>query len=329
MAIAPTELDAAMTAIQDAQTIALACHINPDGDALGSLLGMGLALREKFPTKDLTFLSHDGVPDVYSFLPGSEQILREPRLSHYDLAIALDSGDLARIGDGLLPMFAAAKLRIDIDHHVSDGAFGEIRLLDSRAAATAEIVYEFLDAFGIPLTKEIATCLLTGVITDTGSFRFMNVTPNTLRTAANLIEAGASPAVIAERVFDNRPFCATKLMGLALSSLSSTDDGRITWAHVTQADFAAASASDEDTEGFINFVRAVRGCEVALLFREFQPGKVRISLRSVDGRDVAKIANQFGGGGHKMAAGCNYTGTLADAETALLAAVRAVLPPLS
>lgn len=325
MPIDPSDFDAAIAAVADAQTIALACHVNPDGDALGSLLGLGLALEGRYPEKRLTFLSHDGVPEIYQFLPGHERILCTPDASGYDLAIALDSGDLARVGEGVLPIFAESKKRMDIDHHVGDGAFGEVRLLDSRAAATAEIIFDLVHAFGIPITQDIATCLLTGVITDTGSFRFMNVTPNTLRTAANLIEAGASPAVIAERVFDNRPFAGTKLMGLALSTLSATADGRVTWARVAHEDFAATGATDEDTEGFIASVRAVRGTEVALLFREVAPGRVRISLRSIDGRDVSKIANQFGGGGHRMAAGCSFTGSLADAQTALLAAVQASL----
>jgi phosphoesterase RecJ-like protein len=154
----------------------------------------------------------------------------------------------------------------------------------------------------------------------------MNVTPRTLRVAASLIEFGASPALIAEQVFDNRPFSATRLMGLTLSTLSSSADGRVTWATVSREAFEHAGASDEDTEGFINPIRAVRGTEVALLFREVALGRVRVSLRSTDRIDVSKIAAHFGGGGHRMAAGCSFNGPLDDAVAALTAAVIEALP---
>src|SRR5579862_800210 len=214
------ELQSAVNAITAAHKVVLACHVNPDGDALGSLLGLGLAIQAAFPKKDLVFLSQDGVPDILRFLPGSDRVQKESTRKDFDLAIALDSGDLKRVGLKVLPTLSSAPVQMDIDHHVGEGAFGDIRLLDSRASATSEIVFDLIHALEIPISAEIATCLLTGIITDTGSFRFMNVTPRTLRISASLIEAGASPATISEQVFDNRPYAATKLMGLALSTLS-------------------------------------------------------------------------------------------------------------
>ncbi len=316
----------AAAAIRAAKSIAITCHINPDGDALGSLLGLGLAIEQGFPEKSVTFLAQDGVPYIYRFLPGSDRILTASEPLDLDLFIVVDSGDLSRVGANIKPLVDGAREVLDIDHHVGDGAFGDVRLLDNRAAATAEIIYELLLELGLPLTEEIATCLFTGVITDTGSFRFMNVTPRTLRVSAALIEAGASPAIIAEQVFDNRPFNATKLLGLTLATLQNDCGGRVAWAVVSQESFAEAGATDEDTEGFINPIRAVRGTDVAILFREVAPGRVRISLRSSEHVDVSKLAAQFGGGGHRMASGCSFNGALPDAVATVVAAAKASLP---
>jgi phosphoesterase RecJ-like protein len=325
VSIKPEDYDAAIHAFEKAETIALACHVNPDGDALGSLLALGIALKSKYDRKNIVFLSHDGVPDIYEFLPQSGLILSETPFVAYDLAIALDSGDPARTGEGILPIFAASKVRMDIDHHVGEGPFGDVQLIDTKAAATAEIIFDLVGYMQAAMTEEVATCLLTGVITDTGSFRFMNVTPRTLRTAASLIEAGASPSLIAERVFDNRTFTGTKLMGRALASMRTDCGGRVNYASVSYSDFTDLGSTDQETEGLINFVRSVRGTEVALLFRESETGKVRISLRSCEKINVAEIAAQFGGGGHKMASGCTFVGSLPDAEAAVLAVVRAAL----
>ena len=311
-------------AIGESRSIVLACHVNPDGDALGSMLGLALAL---IPLgKDLVCLSQDGVPDILRFLPGTEMIVQTTDIPAFDLALVVDSGELARVGESVKPLIARARRTVDIDHHVTAGAFGDIRVLDAQAASTAEIVYALLQTIGLLITPEIATCLFTGIITDTGSFRFQNVTADTLTVAARLIDAGASPSFVSEHVFENRTFAATKLLGLALSSLSRTPDGRIAWAHVTRDDFARLGAADEDSEGLVNPVRSVRGAEVGVSFREMPDGTVRVSLRSREGVDVGKIAQQFGGGGHRMAAGCTLTVPLAEAETAVLDALQAALP---
>ena len=325
MSLTSDDYKAAVSAFERAETMALACHVNPDGDALGSLLALGIALKTKYPGKSVSLLSHDGVPEIYEFLPHSGLILCDSPVLAYDLAIALDSGDPVRTGERIFPIFAASGERMDIDHHIGEGEFGDVRLLDTRAAATAEIIYDLINYLDTPVTEDIATCLLTGVITDTGSFRFMNVTPRTLRTAASLIESGASPSLIAERVFDNRTYAGTKLLGRALSSLEIDGSGRITYASVKYSDFIETASSDQETEGFINFVRSIRGSEVALLFRESEEGHVRISLRSCENVNVSEIAQQFGGGGHRMASGCTFHGTLADAKSALLAAVRSAI----
>lgn len=316
-------LSDAAAAIRESQSIVLACHVNPDGDALGSLLGLALAL---IPLgKTVVCLSEDGVPDILRFLPGTELIAQTTDVPAFDLALVVDSGELPRVGDTVKSLIARAKHVVDIDHHVTAGAFGDIRVLDSRAASTAEIVYALLETLGAPITPDIATCLFTGVITDTGSFRFQNVTPNTLRVAAKLLEAGAPPAHISENVFENRTFAATRLLGHALSSLSQTPDGKVIWAHITAKDFRDLGATDQDTEGVVNYVRGVRGAEVGVLFREMETGKIRVSLRSRESVNVAEIASRFGGGGHRMASGCTLDAPLAQAEQTVIRAVQEAL----
>ena len=315
-------IDAA-AAIRASQSIVLACHVNPDGDALGSMLGLALALISL--SKEVVCLSEDGVPDILRFLPGTELVAKTTTLAVFDLALVVDSGDLPRVGATIQPLVGRAKRVVDIDHHVTAGAFGDIRVLDSRAASTAEIVYALLETLAIPITADIATCLFTGIITDTGSFRFQNVTPNTLRVAAKLLEAGAPPAHISENVFENRTFAATRLLGQALSSLTQTSDGQVVWAHITAKDFQELGATDQDTEGVVNYVRGVRGAEVGVLFREMEPGKIRVSLRSRESVNVAEIASRFGGGGHRMASGCTVELPLAEAERIVISAVQTAL----
>lgn len=313
------QMGKAVAAIRDASEILLACHINPDGDTLGSMIALALGLESL--GKKATLLSADGVPALYTFLPETGRIETRTERRDFDLAIVLDAGDLTRVGVSAEAVQSAPRL-MDIDHHVTAGQFGDIRLLDATAAATGEIVYDLLGALDVPLTLPIAECLLCALLTDTGSFRFMNVTPRTMEIAAAMIRQGASPNTIAENVFENKSFASQKLLGRALDSLQRTPDGRIVWAHVTQADFQAFAATDEATEGIVNAVRAVQGADVALFLREMPSGRLRVSLRSRDPFDVSRIAAAFGGGGHRLASGCTLDGPLAEAEARLVAEVQ-------
>ena len=301
--------------IAAAKSIVMACHVNPDGDALGSMLGLGLGLAAI--GKDVTCISADGVPDIYSFLPGQHLLGPVESAQSWDLAIVLDSGDLERIGSALGAIKQARRL-LNLDHHATAKGFGDVQLVVASAASTSEIVYGLLEFLDAPVSADVATCLFTGVTTDTGSFRFRNVTANTLDVASRLVAHGASPADISECVFDNRSLVATKLLAEALTALESTPDGRIVWTRVRYEDFVRLGASDEDTEGFVNYARNVRGAEVGLLFRELPDGSARVSLRGSQHVDVSLIAKRFGGGGHRMAAGCTVAGPLADAESAIV-----------
>ena len=313
------QMPQAVAAIRDARDILLACHINPDGDTLGSMIALALGLEHG--GKTTTLLSADGVPAIYTFLPETERVVRTTARRDFDLAIVLDAGDLSRVGASREIVESTPRL-MDIDHHITAGQFGDIRLLDAGAAATGEIVYDLLLALGAPITLPIAECLLCALLTDTGSFRFMNVTPRTMEIAAEMLRVGASPNTIAEQVFENKAFAAQKLLGRALESLQRTPDGRIVWAHVTQADFQEFHATDEATEGVVNAVRAVRGADIALFLREMPSGRFRVSLRSREPFDVAKVAQVFGGGGHRLASGCTLDGPLAEAEARLVAEVQ-------
>lgn len=317
--LARDNMDAAVAALHDADDILLVCHVNPDGDTLGSLLGLAFGLEAL--GKSTTLLSADGVPVTLGFLPGAERIQTTTERRDFGLAVVLDAGDLARTGTSREAVLATQTV-LDIDHHVTSGAFGQIQLLDAHAAATAEIVYDVLLALGVPLTKPIAECLLCGLLTDTGSFRFMNVTPRTMALAGDMIALGASPDTIAESVFENKSWGGQKLLGRALQNMKKTDDGRIVWTHVSQADFAEFGATDADTEGVVSAIRTVRGTDAALFLREMPNGKLRVSLRARDPLDVSLVAARFGGGGHRLASGCTLSGPVEQAEAELVAAVQ-------
>ena len=318
--LARENMGAAVAALQNADDILLVCHVNPDGDTLGSLLGLAYGLDAM--GKKTTLVSADGVPVTLQFLPGISRLQTETPRRDFPLAVVLDAGDLSRTGSAKGAVLSARTV-IDIDHHVTAGAFGDIRILDAHAAATAEIVYDVLLSLDIPLTKTIAECLLCGLLTDTGSFRFMNVTPRTMALAGAMIALGASPNTIAECVFENKSWGGQKLLGRALDNMKKSDDGRIVWTHVSQNDFAEFGATDEDTEGVVSAIRTVRGADAAAFLRETPEGTFRVSLRARDPLDVSVVAAKFGGGGHRLASGCSLPGPIARAEAELIDAVQA------
>lgn len=311
-------IEQAADAIRAAKNIVLSCHINPDGDALGSILGLSHALIAM--GKTVVPVSHDGVPDIYQWMPGSKTVVRDSDRRDFDLAIVCDTGTTDRIGRAA-EVINSAPVSINIDHHVAEGDFGQIRIIDTKASATGELIYRLLVALGAPITAEIAQCLMCAIITDTGSFRYLNTTSETFAIASHLMDCGAVPADISELVFENRTLGSVKLLGRALDSLQMASDGRVAWAHVNAQDFADLDATDAETEGIVNHVRAVRTAQVGILFREIPGKKVRISLRSREGFDVNKVAQVFGGGGHHLAAGCSADPPLADAEAAVIAEV--------
>ena len=294
--------------LMNSQKVVLASHLNPDGDALGSLLALAHLLRGM--GKEVTPISTDGVPAIYQWMPGSEMVVTATDKRDFDLAIVVDAGAIERIGTSQLSTIHSAKLLIDIDHHVADTVFGDVRILDSTSASTAEIICRLIQTVNRItqkewMTPEIANCLMTGVITDTGSFKYPNTTPSTFKTAAYLQSFGAKPAPINELVYENRSLASLKLQARALNSLQISTDGKIAWTCVSAKDMEECGATDADTEGIVGLVRGIDTVQAALFFREIVGKKIRISLRAREGADVNKIANVFGGGGHRLAAGCS------------------------
>jgi len=284
------------------------------------MCALGIALRKK--GKEVTLVSADGVPNIYSFLPASHTIQNEvPPGSKYEVGIILDSEDPSRLGP-VEEAFRQCEVLVEIDHHPGRERDGDTQLVRTSAAAAGEIVLDLLKAADILIDREIATCLLTAIVTDTGSFRFSNVTPDTLRAAATLVEQGASISEIAHHVYESRSVASLRLLGFALSSLKTTAGGRIAWASLGKEQMASFDGSESETEGVVNYVRSVRNARVGLLFRESPDGTTRVSLRSRDGSDISQVARLFGGGGHRTAAGCTINKPLAEAEEIVIDAVK-------
>jgi phosphoesterase RecJ-like protein len=313
----------AAAAMMNAKRIALFAHISPDGDTLGCVLALRNALTQV--GKEVVPLAADGVPPNLSWLPGAELIQQYTERRDFDLAIVCDAGALNRVGTSLLPVVASAPLLIDIDHHVVLGdTFGDIQVLDSRAAATAELIWKQIRALEHVAQKslmnsDIAECLLTGIITDTGSFMFPNVRPETLHIASHLQKQGAVPAKICERVYTNHTFASQKLLARALATLHRTEDGKVAWAFVRATDFEELNATDSDSDGIVNHVRNIQGVAIGLLFREIAGKKIRVNLRGREGVAVNEVAAKFGGGGHRLAAGCSIDPPLENALELIIA----------
>jgi phosphoesterase RecJ-like protein len=319
---AAREWTRAIRLIETSSGIYVATHIRPDGDALGSLLGLSLALEKA--GLQVAALCADPVPSTYAFLPAVDWILSSPPDWQADVGIVVDCDGLARVG-ALEPALAGLPSLIDLDHHDTEQAFGQEQLIDPTAGASAEIVYDLLREMELPLDAEISTCLYAAVLTDTGRFCYGNTTARSLRIAAELVAGGADPHAIARKVYEERSMAATHLLGVALSRLAATTDGQVVSSVLRPADFAETGASSSDTDGIIAHLRAIGGPRVAILFVEPDHDAVRVSLRSDGSVDVSEIALEFGGGGHAMAAGCTVTGKAELVERRVLDAVSLAL----
>ncbi len=298
--------------LRRAQRPFITIHLEPDGDAVGSALALARALEGR--GKRVTLSSQLSIPSSLSFLPGSEGFgPHEPR--DEDLAIALDGSDLSRfgslgerIGEKGLPL-------LNIDHHVTNQQFGTFNLVRPEAAATAEIIFDLLADLAIPLDPLVATCLLTGIVTDTQGFRTPNTTIRALEIAAQLMRAGASLNQITENVF-GRDLATLRLWGGIMEGLRK--DGRVVWAVETEAMRRRYGVSSGRGNGVVNLLASAKEAEITILFQEREDGLVEVRLRSKPGVDVASIARHFGGGGHPQAAGCSLRGSLAEVRRKVL-----------
>jgi bifunctional oligoribonuclease and PAP phosphatase NrnA len=293
----------------------LTSHARPDGDAIGSALGCGEILRSM--GKEAQVVLHDGVPRIYQSLPFADKVLKADRVNtDYDAAILLECDSIQRTRlQGLDHQFL-----INIDHHRSGRPFANVNWIDPKAVATAEMVFRIALESGVKVSAEIATCLYTAVLTDTGSFMFAGTNEHTFALARELVLAGADPVRCARNVYFGHSTAKMRLLGAALSHLQREES--LAWFWVTQDEMERCNARDEDCEGLVNYALSIYDVQVAILLRELPDERVRASLRSKGNINVASVAEHFGGGGHECASGFSIAGPLPAALSRILTMFR-------
>jgi len=297
----------------------LTTHINPEGDALGSMLAVGQLLEGM--GKKAIMVSDHKVPSVYEFLPKSKLIrTRMDKNIDYDVAVVVDCPNLDRVGR-VKELIKDDKMIVNIDHHVSNIKFGKVNWVDAKVSSCGEMVYTLFKEMDCKIDKDIATNLYITILTDTGSFRYSNTTSQTHRIAGELIEHGLDVSAIQSKIYERRGANEIKLLGLALSDLRVGQDGKIAYIAVTRNMAKERNIELKGTEEFVNFPRSIDGVEVALFFREEKNGSIHISFRSKSDIDVNKIASIFGGGGHAKASGCLIKGGMDEVKEKVLAEV--------
>ncbi len=313
MAIDNKLLAQAREAIEGADSILLTSHVGPDGDALGSVLGLGLALIEA--GKKVQMVLSDGVPTGFDHLEGVELIQRAPK-SKVDLAIGVDCGDLERLGNAVAMQ---DHVDINIDHHVTNTHFAKINIVDPEMVATSAQIAAYLEPLGLKLTDAARDALLTGIITDSLGFHTSNMNANALEIAASLVDAGANIQDLYERALLLRSFEAMRYWGAALSRLER--DGRLIWTTMTPEDRKNSGYREINDAELINTLASTEGADITVVFIE-QDGKdqIKVSWRSRNGVDVATLASSFGGGGHKAASGATVKGSLEEVKEKILKA---------
>jgi len=301
--------------IEQRDRFVLTSHARPDGDAVGSALACCQILRAMGKQADV--MLHDGVPRIYRTLPFADQVLQADRVNgDYQAAIILECDSIHRTRlEGLENRFL-----ISIDHHISGRPFADVNWIDPAAVATGEMVFRLAREAGAPFSPEIATCLYTALMTDTGSFMFEGTNEHTFALARELVLAGADPSHCARNIYFAHSVAKMRLLGEALRHLKT--EGHLGWTWITQEQMRRCGALEEDCEGLVNYVLSIGEVEVAAFFREQPDGRVRASLRSKGKVDVAWVAEHFGGGGHQCAGGCSLDGPLALAVLKVLEILR-------
>lgn len=298
-------------------------HINPEGDAIGSQIAVASLLKHL--GKKVVILDESPVPHILRFMKGSESILREkPRGFDFDAAVILDSPDLTRIGN-VSAYITEDKPIINIDHHVSNENFAKYNWVEAGASSVGEMIFELFKVFNVKISRDEAIAMYVAIMTDTGSFKYINTSSGTHRIIAELIDAGVKPYEIFTRIYETSSIRDTNLLGEALQTLKVTDDGKISWLWVTKEMLKKTKGSLEGTEGMINFARSIEGAEIAILFRETgTEDRVKVSFRSKGKLDVNKLASLFGGGGHRTASGCTMFGKMQEVESKVLKKAQAM-----
>jgi phosphoesterase RecJ-like protein len=299
--------------IEKKDRFAITSHVRPDGDGLGSSLGLYWLLRSL--NKEVDVVMRDSAPHAYQQLPGANSIRVAPAVGeHFDAVFVIECSDIDRPGlDDLKDQFV-----VNIDHHSTTELFGQINWIDSTAAAVGEMIYNLCKATGGRVTKEIAECVYTALLTDTGSFHYSNTTERTFKIASELVRIGVKTAKTAEAIFGSYEWPKIELLSHVLSTAKRDATGHVAWMWQTLAMQEQTHAAEEDADGFVNYPLAVGEVEATALFKETAPGVYRTSLRSKGDVNVAKIAEQFGGGGHRNAAGCTLKGDCRQIEQQMI-----------
>lgn len=299
-------IDQVIAAIRAGRRFLVASHENPDGDAIASTLALTNALREM--GKEVVAFNQDGVPNDYRFLPGWESVTSAiPEGVPFDAGFVLDAGELRRAGHWIR---GACRTLVNIDHHPHSENFGEIYWVDDQASATGVMVYRLLQALGQPISLDVATCLYTTILSDTGSFRYSNADREAFHVAGEMVALGVDPWSIASGLYESQEESRLRLLARALPTLDVAPCGTFAAITVTTEMYAATGTGPEHTDRFINYPRSVRGVEVALFFRQTGPDRYKVGFRSKGKVDVGALARELGGGGHHNAAGAELDGPL-------------------
>lgn len=303
------------------QSFVLLSHIRPDADAIGSQIALGESLRAM--GKTVRLINEDGLPENLEFLPGSEHIETPPEEPlEVEVAIALDTATKPRLGEGALTSASLAKLWLNIDHHKSNPGYGDLNLIVPTSPATGEILYDLITGLDLPLPDATRDSIYVAVSTDTGSFQYPSTTAKTYEMAADLIRRGVNVGEINSKTYDEEPYRKLELMRSLLNTLERSKDGLVANWMMRDQIRIDYGLKPEDSEGLIDIIRGIRGVLVAAFFEELPDRRVRVSLRSKDRRfDVCQVAQQFGGGGHSLAAGIRMPGPIEEAKAKVLEAV--------
>lgn len=307
--------DLAIEQINESKNIYIVSHVQPDGDNIGSMLALWMALRN---IKEKVFiLKSDNIPSDFLFLPNVGMIRDYNHDEEIDLLITLDASDEGRLGQNKT-LLSKAKVVINIDHHISNNNFGRINIIDSNASATGELVYKLISKMNITIDKDIASCIYTAISSDTGSFMYDNTSAETHKIAAELLKVGIDKSSININLYQNRSMERTILFIKALETLNLYFENKVAIVKVTQDMVEKSNAKMEDTEGIVSFIREIAPVEIAIILKEFKEEEIKVSMRSKRFIDVSQICASFGGGGHIRAAGCTINYPMPVAEELIL-----------
>jgi phosphoesterase RecJ-like protein len=319
----PKIIDRIIEGIKESNTVCIVGHIRPDGDCVGSQLGLTLALENE--GKKVTCWNEDSIPQKYRFLDRAGTIQKPRRGRKFDCVIATDAASFERLGT-VGQCVTNRKIFINIDHHESNTRYADLNWVSAKEPSTGELIFRLMQAAKWPITKPIADCLFTAVSTDTGSFQYATTRPGTYHVAGELVRRGADLATICNEVYESYPLSRARLLRHVYSHFRLTHNNRIAYFWLKKADFARTGAESSDSEGLIDHIRAIEPVIVACVFEEMEPNLTRISLRSKSEKiNVNEIAAQFGGGGHPGAAGARVPGTPLSVQRKVIAAIKRTL----